>query len=207
MNRKTTFDLFFHSVRYLGYAFCGKPVKGIGRNMAYSKELFLREKGFSNQLNLLRGEDNLFINQIANENNTRVETSVDSIIEIQTISRLKDWKEEKLNYYIASNYFKGKQHLWLGFETTTRLFLYLSCIGGMVLSILNHQWLMLALCFIFLISRYIMQAIILNKTNKNLGGNLRFVAFLPLFDFLQPLQTLGFKLNLLFRGTKEFKRR
>lgn len=207
MNRKTTFDLFFHSVRYLGYALCGKPFMGIGRNMAYRKELFFREKGFSNQLNLLRGEDNLFINQIANENNTRVETSVDSIIEIQTISRLKDWKEEKLNYYIASNYFKGKQHLWLGFETTTRLFLYLSCIGGMVLSILNHQWLMLAFCFIFLISRYIMQAIILNKTNKNLGGNLRFVAFLPLFDFLQPLQTLGFKLNLLFKGTKEFKRR
>ena len=207
MSKKITFDLFFNAVRYLGYALCNKPFMGIGRNMAYRKDIFFREKGYSNQLNLLRGEDCLFINQIATSSNTRVETSNDSIVEIQQYSRLKDWKEEKLNYFIASKYFKGGQHLWLGFETTTRLFLYMTAIAGIVLSSLSHNWIMLILCGLSLIIRYIMQAIILNKTNKNLGGNLSFVALLPIYDFLQPMQSLGLKLNLLFRGTKDFKRR
>ena len=38
---------------------------GIGRNLAYRKELFFQQKGFSKYLNLQRGEDDLFINQLA----------------------------------------------------------------------------------------------------------------------------------------------
>ena len=53
------------SLRYLGFALAGKPYIGIGRNLAYRKELFFQQKGFSKYLNLQRGEDDLFINELA----------------------------------------------------------------------------------------------------------------------------------------------
>ena len=52
-------------MRYLGYALAGRPYIGIGRNMAYRKELFYAQKGFSAHLDLQRGDDDLFINKAA----------------------------------------------------------------------------------------------------------------------------------------------
>ena len=45
---------------------------GIGRNLAYRKSLYEKHKGFTDHLQLQRGEDDLFINAVANKYNTRV---------------------------------------------------------------------------------------------------------------------------------------
>ena len=65
LHKRTAFDTLFQSLRYLGFALVGKPYMGIGRNLAYRKELFFQQKGFSKYLNLQRGEDDLFINELA----------------------------------------------------------------------------------------------------------------------------------------------
>lgn len=65
LHKRVSFDNLFTSMRYLGYALAGKPYMGIGRNMAYRKELFYAQKGFSAHLNLQRGDDDLFINKTA----------------------------------------------------------------------------------------------------------------------------------------------
>ncbi len=77
-----------------------------------------------------RGEDDLFINQVANENNTRVETSPDAVIRMQPVERYKDWKEEKVSYMATSRFYKGSQRWLLGLETGTRLLFYAACLGG-----------------------------------------------------------------------------
>ena len=92
LHKRASFDSLFTSLRYLGFALAGKPYMGIGRNLAYRKELFFKVKGFSTHLNMQRGEDDLFINQVANEKNTRVETSPDAVIQMQPMERYKDWK-------------------------------------------------------------------------------------------------------------------
>ena len=60
LHKRTAFDTLFQSLRYLGFALAGKPYMGIGRNLAYRKELFFQQKGFSKYLNLQRGEDDLY---------------------------------------------------------------------------------------------------------------------------------------------------
>ncbi len=47
LHKRVSFDNLFTSMRYLGYALAGKPYMGIGRNMAYRKELFMPRKVFS----------------------------------------------------------------------------------------------------------------------------------------------------------------
>ena len=56
-NKKITFDTLLNSMRYLGMAVSGHPYMGTGRNMAYRKTLYYRQKGFASHLNLQRGED------------------------------------------------------------------------------------------------------------------------------------------------------
>ena len=207
MNRKTTFDLFFHSVRYLGMALCGKPFMGIGRNMAYRKELFFEQKGFSTHLNLLRGEDDLFINQVATSTNTRVETDANATIQLKEYRHSKDWKEERMSYLTTSCRYKGQQRSILGFETTSRLLFYAALLTGIVLSCINLHWLMVAAFLIVFIIRFTIQAIVVNKTAKVLGHSFKFFTILPIFDILQPMQVLGYKLSLLFKSKKEYRRR
>ena len=94
LHKRVAFDNLFTSMRYLGFALAGSPYMGIGRNLAYCKELFYEHKGFSAHLNLQRGDDDLFVNHVATAENTRVETDADATVRMQPVFRAKDWREE-----------------------------------------------------------------------------------------------------------------
>lgn len=207
LHKRASFDSLFTSLRYLGFALAGKPYMGIGRNLAYRKELFFKVKGFSTHLNMQRGEDDLFINQVANENNTRVETSPDAVIRMQPVERYKDWKEEKVSYMATSRFYKGSQRWLLGLETGTRLLFYAACLAGIVFGILSFHWLVAGLSLLLWFVRYSVQAYVINKTAGEMGDNRSYYFTLPVFDIIRPLQTLKLKLYRLYRGKGDFMRR
>lgn len=207
LHKRVAFDTFFQSLRYLGFALAGKPYMGIGRNLAYRKELFFQKKGFSTYLNLQRGEDDLFINQVASHSNTRIETDLDASMRIQPVYRYKDWKEEKVSYMATARFYHGMQRYLLGFETLTRLLFYTTCIAGIAFGILNLHWMMAGIALFLWLIRYAVQAIVINQTAKEMGGNRKYYFSLPVFDLLQPLQSLNFKLCRFFRGKGDFMRR
>ena len=207
LHKRVSFDSPFTSLRYLGFALAGKPYMGIGRNLAYRKELFFKVKGFSTHLNMQRGEDDLFINQIANENNTRVETSPDSVIRMQPVERYKDWKEEKVSYMATARFYKGSQRWLLGLETATKLLFYVACLSGIVFGILSFHWLAAGLTLLLWIVRYSAQAYVINKTANEMGDNRSYYFTLPVFDIIRPLQSLKFRLYRLYRRKGDFMRR
>lgn len=51
----------------------GKPYRGISDNLAYRKEVFFNNKGFSKSLDMKWGDDDIFISEIATSRNTRLE--------------------------------------------------------------------------------------------------------------------------------------
>lgn len=73
--RRRAFDTVRDAVRYLSSAIAGHPYMGTGYNLAYTRRLFFRHKGFSRTLNLNYGDDDIFINEIATRENTAVELS------------------------------------------------------------------------------------------------------------------------------------
>ena len=81
--RRRAFDYVADSVRWLSVAIAGKPFRGTEYNIAYRRELFLRNKGFARSLNLHYGDDDIFISQIARGDNTVVELSEDSIVRLR----------------------------------------------------------------------------------------------------------------------------
>lgn len=207
LHKRVCFDNLFNSMRYLGFALAGSPFMGIGRNLAYRKELFYGHKGFSAHLNLQRGDDDLFINQVATAENTRIETDVNAIVRMQPVYRAKDWKEEKIGYASTARLYKGVQRWVAGFETSTRLAFYGTWIAMLVVGILNFHWLAAGIAFLIFLLRFTMQAIIINKTAKDLEENRKYYFTLPVFDLLQPMQSLRWKLYCLFRKRSGFLRK
>ena len=168
LHKRTAFDTLFQSLRYLGFALAGKPYMGIGRNLAYRKELFFQQKGFSKYLNLQRGEDDLFINQLATPSNTRVETDINATTRINPVYRYKEWKEEKISYMATARYYQGIQRYLLGFETFSRLLFYVSCIAGIASGVLNSHWLVAGIALLIWLLRFIMQIVVINQTAKEI---------------------------------------
>ena len=206
-NKKITFDTLLNSMSYLGMAVSGHPYMGTGRNMAYRKTLYYKQKGFASHLNLQRGEDDLFINELATSANTRVETDFNATTRIQPVYRYKDWKEEKVSYMATARFYHGIQRYLLGFETFSRLLFYIACIAGIVFGILNFHWLVAGIAFLMWLLRFTVQAVIINRTAKEMGGGRKYYFSLPVFDLIQPVQSLKFKLCRFFRGKGDFMRR
>lgn len=207
LHKRASFDSLFTSLRYLGLALAGKPYMGIGRNLAYRKDLFFNAKGFSTYLNMQRGEDDLFINQVAHKDNTRVETDIDATIRMQPVACYKDWKEEKVSYMATARFHRGSQRWLLGFETCTRLLFYAACIAGITFGILSFHWVAAGAALLIWLLRYMVQAYVINKAATEMGDNRHYYFSLPVFDILRPIQSLQFKLYRFYRGKGDFMRR
>lgn len=207
LHRRAAFDSLFTAMRYLGFALAGSPYMGIGRNLAYRKDLFFDQKGFSAHLNLRRGDDDLFVNQVARRDNTRVETDPASVVRMKPLFRAKDWREEKIGYSSTASLYYGMQRWAVGFETFSRLLFHAAWIATIVISALHAHWLVAGLGFLLFVFRFVMQALVINTTAKDLDEKYRYRFLLPVFDVLQPLQSLRWKLYCLFRDKREFLRK
>ena len=207
LHKQVSFDNLFTSMRYLGFALAGSPYMGIGRNLAYRKELFYRHKGFAAHLNLQRGDDDLFINHVATSGNTRVETDADATVRMQPVWRAKDWREEKIGYTSTARLYHGIQRWLAGGETFTRLAFHIAWIALLITGVLHSNRPVAGIALSFFLLRFTVQAIVINQTAKELKEKRRYYFTLPLFDLLQPMQSMRWKLYCLFRKKSDFLRK
>ena len=207
LQKRISYDNLFQAMRYLGLALGGNPYMGFGRNLAYCKKLFYKGKGFSEHLNLLRGDDDLFLNRATIGSNTRVETDANAIMHRQPCARSKSWREEKIGYASTARLYKGMQRYKTGLETTTRLLFHACWICTATLAIVQHRWLAAGIAAALFLIRWGMQVYVINKNARVLGESQRYYLTLPLFDILQPIQSLRWKLCCSFRRKSEFMRK
>ena len=205
-NRKITFDTMLNAMRQLGRAIEGHPYTGCGRNLAYRKSLYYKQKGFAPHLNLQRGEDDLFVNQYANGKNTRVETSLESIMRVTATHNTKGWNEDKLSYTMTSRYYQGKDRYLVGFETCSRLLFLVAIIACLVFGILTQNWMTAGFASLLWLLRYLLQIAVFRKTSIALGER-KFYSTLLLFDWMQPLWNFRIKLLQRFKRKEEFMRK
>src|ERR1043166_9402215 len=69
LNLFIRFEASFTALSYFSAALAGNAFMGVGRNLAYTKDLFFRNKGFASHQHILSGDDDLFVNENANKNN------------------------------------------------------------------------------------------------------------------------------------------
>ena len=171
LNKAIRFETFHTALQYFGYALKGKPYMGVGRNLAYRKDLFFRNKGFSAINNIPSGDDDLFINRVANKHNTSVVLDPQAFTLSKPKQTWKEWKKQKARHYSTGKFYKTSHQFLLGLYTFSFFFFY----PLFVTSILFFDW---RLALIPFGVRMILQGIIWYRSMKLLNEKDLFPAFI-----------------------------
>lgn len=196
LNKLIRFDTFFIALQYMGFARCKMPYMGVGRNLAYRKSLFIKNKGFASHAHLASGDDDLFINEAANGSFTAIEPSVDAHTRSNPKTTFSTWSMQKKRHMSTAKYYKSKHKYLLVLEPLTRvLFIFLS----IILSIISPIF-YVAISFFFI--RLIVQQIIFAKALK-IFNEKNLLALSWLFDLLLPFINFNiYTLNLFTKKNK-----
>lgn len=177
LNALIRFETLLSATQYLSYALNNNPYMGVGRNLAYNKELFFKNNGFFNHMNVLSGDDDLLINEIATEKNTTIEIEKDSFTISKPATNLKRLIQQKRRHITTASYYKSNHKLMLALYYLSN-FIFLGL--GISLIIL---WFQPIIVFSLIAVRYLFQFFILGKISKKLDEN----DIIPLFPLLEIL--------------------
>jgi glycosyltransferase involved in cell wall biosynthesis len=136
LNKLIRFETFHTALQYLSYALAGIPYMGVGRNLSYKKGLFFRNKGFSSINHIPSGDDDLFINKVANKQNTAVIIDPEAITRSVPKLSWKDWRKQKARHYTTAKFYKPKHKFLLGLYLITQFLFY----PLFVASVLWYDW-------------------------------------------------------------------
>lgn len=175
LNRLIRFDGFFVALQYLSFALAQMPYMGVGRNLGYRKTLFFKNKGFASHSHLLSGDDDLFINEVATSQNTRIEIKPESFVLTESKTTLKSWFKQKRRHTSTATHYKLKYKLLLSTLFSSHILFYLA-LGG--LFIIGVDWKIILSAYLF---RLISQFFIFGMSMKRLRET-DLLLYLPLFD-------------------------
>ncbi|VAW29272.1 N-acetylglucosaminyltransferase [hydrothermal vent metagenome] len=128
LNRLIRYDTFLVALQYLSFALAGKPYMGVGRNLSYRKSLFLKNKGFIAHYLVASGDDDLFINEVAQKENTRVELSSEAFVYSEPKHTFGEWLRQKRRHLSTGKKYKLKFKFLLGMFSLSLGIYYLSAI-------------------------------------------------------------------------------
>lgn len=119
LNKCIRFETAHSAIQYLSYALAKIPYMGVGRNLAYEKSLFNANKGFSSHHHITSGDDDLFINQVANSKNVNIEIDENSFTYSEPKNTWQDWNYQKKRHLSTGKYYKPLFKFLLGFYALT----------------------------------------------------------------------------------------
>jgi glycosyltransferase involved in cell wall biosynthesis len=126
LNKWIRWETALTAMQYMSYALAKIPYMGVGRNLSYQKKLFIVNKGFSSHTHLLSGDDDLFINQVANKQNTNVCLHPDSFTFSEPKKTMETYLFQKKRHYTTAKYYKGIHQFLLGLFSASH-FLFFGC--------------------------------------------------------------------------------
>jgi glycosyltransferase involved in cell wall biosynthesis len=193
LNKLIRFETLQTAMQYFSYALSGVPYMGVGRNLAYTKNLFFENNGFYNHIKILSGDDDLFVNSVSNNINTAVCMEPDTFTISKPKKTWKEWIYQKRRHISTSNHYKWKHKLLLGLYSLSLILFYIS---ASFLLLIGYRWkLVLAL----VILRFFWVVFVQKKWAEKLKEKEMISYFLLLEPFLILMQVYIFILNLFHK--------
>ena len=193
LNKLIRFETLMTAVQYFSYALIGQPYMAVGRNLAYKKELFFEASGYINHMNIKSGDDDLFVNQIANSKNTAICFSNESFTESIPKKTLNDWIYQKQRHVSTAKHYKFKHKVLLTLFYLSQILFWI--LATVLISTLSFWKIVVTLIAV----RFIVQFLSLGYASKKLNeGDL--IPFYPILEvFLISAQFFIFIKNLIIR--------
>lgn len=189
------FNRALFAMKYFSFAILKKPYMGVGSNLAYRKEVFFANKGFSSKLNLHFGDDDLLVNEIANGRNTRIEVSPDSIVESFHEDVREAWSELRIRYNFTSKYLRTSSRTVFAIETVAYMLFWAVLIATVAMllpqALVGTLSYIIALAIVFVIALLMWLLIwyVYRCVGRMLGESVKpglaplYLLMLPIFTF------------------------
>jgi cellulose synthase/poly-beta-1,6-N-acetylglucosamine synthase-like glycosyltransferase len=114
LNLFIRFETLITAIQYFAFGWLKNPYMGVGRNLAYRKSFFLKEKGFNNFLHVTGGDDDLFVNMHARGSNTRLQMAPESQVYSIPKTDWKSFQEQKVRHLSVGKRYRFSHRFLLG---------------------------------------------------------------------------------------------
>ncbi|MGZ3929289.1 MAG: glycosyltransferase [Mucilaginibacter sp.] len=198
LNPFIRFETLKTAINYLSAALAGNPYMGIGRNLGYTKTLFFKNKGFAAHMHVMSGDDDLFVNQNANADNTTIEIHPEAFTFSEGKTTVPALYRQKKRHMGVGKLYKSKHRRMLSFDALSGFLFYILLVLCLILNYDPFPALGL------LVFRLICQIIVYYKVFRKLDGK-NLLWYLPLFDLIYYVYLNIFGLIGTFIKTTQWK--
>lgn len=175
LNKMIRFETLLTAIQYFSFANIGLAYMGVGRNMAYKKELYTRTDGFQKHLHMASGDDDLFINEVTNKQNTAICFSKNSFTTSLPETTFKKWIKQKSRHLTTANHYKFEHQFLLGLFYLSQISFWILAISLLILKT-NP-----ILTIVLILFRFTILYFIIGKSARMLNEK-DLVVFAPLFE-------------------------
>ena len=175
LNKLIRFETLLTALQYFSYALDKKTYMGVGRNLAYKKDVFIKARGFDGHNHIISGDDDLFVSQIASDTNTEICDHKDAFTVSKPHTNFKQWIRQKRRHITTASHYKPSIQFLLSIFFITQFFIYVLASISLISQTFN--FIILPLFLIRLIFWYAT----IGKTAARLNEK-DLIAFGPLYE-------------------------
>ncbi len=196
------FNALMTNSSWLGRAIDGNPYRGDGYNLAFRRELFFAHKGYSKSIFLHCGDDDLFINEVADGANTRVVLSPETILKTNWgDSSKRIWRSRKDQYNFTARWLPKAPFVISGWVSAMQWVITLAALAGVLTGIAGVYGAIAS--GVVLVAFWQTEILLYRRAAKKMEATRLWMA-LPLFMLLRgPLNSL-FRLRHLRSTRRNF---
>jgi cellulose synthase/poly-beta-1,6-N-acetylglucosamine synthase-like glycosyltransferase len=177
LNALIRYDGVHTALNYIGFALAGMPYMGVGRNLSYPRKQFFDVGGFRSHYSLRSGDDDLFVNQVANGKNTQVCFLPNASMWTAPETTLKHFWRQKRRHLSTGWRYRQIHKLLLMLQP----FSFLLFISASLALLIHSQWMVAVL--LMLVLRTALQVAVFLRMSRWLGQkDLAF--FAPLLEII-----------------------
>ncbi len=145
LNKIIRYDTLTIALQYFSSVIRKNPYMGVGRNLAYVKTLFFKNKGFANHYHLASGDDDLFVNETSTPTNTAICIDKAAFTISEPPLNFKHWLLQKARHISTSSLYKTIHKIILAWILFSIIFFYVSIITITFTFPQLWQWILLIL--------------------------------------------------------------
>ena len=198
LNRFIRFETVYTAIQYFSFALAKLPYMGVGRNLAYRKVLFTESSGFEKHRHIASGDDDLFINEVANGENVNIVLEKDSFVYSEPKTTWRDYYRQKTRHLSTATSYQLKHKILLGLLSASHFLFYVT---GITLFVLKFN-------VMFLGTLFVIRSVVLLFYYGNILKRFqekRLLHWVPILDFMYILYYITFTPILFFRKTIQWK--
>ncbi|MCK5782064.1 MAG: glycosyltransferase [Flavobacteriales bacterium] len=184
VNRLVRFETILTASNYFSYAKFFTPYMGVGRNLSYTKKIFLDNKGFFGHMDVASGDDDLFINKNATKKNTEIIFSEESKTLSDSPSNWNEWFVQKRRHYSTSQHYSTITKSLLGLQGISHAAFFVLITTMLILNI-DVLWVLSILAI-----RTVIMFVTVSMSAAKLGEK-DLIVLVPLLDIILIILQLG----------------